>query len=408
MRLYIDPGTGSMLFTILIGVLGALIYALRNVLVKARFLFSGGKGAKADDHEYPYVIFTDSKRYWNVFEPICDEMEKRGEKVLYLTASEDDPALKKTYTNIKTEFAGTGNRAFARMNMIKADLVLSSTPGLDVYQWKRSRDVKKYVHIPHGIYDLTLYRMFGLDYYDTILLTGPFQEEALRKLEQMRNLPAKEMPVVGLPYLDTMMKRYEKDGKPAHEKPIVLLAPSWGPSAILSRYGEKIIDALLKTDYQIIIRPHPQSFESEEELMDRLTQKYPNSDRLEWDRSNDNYETLRKSDILISDFSGVLFDFSFIFERPVIYADTSFDPSVYDADWLDEKPWMFSVMDRMGVQLTQDNVENIGPVIDEALRSEDLKAGREEARQEAWQHIGHSAEKTADYLIETRKKLSNG
>ena len=76
MRLYIDPGTGSMLFTILIGVLGALIYALRNVLVKARFLFSGGKGAKSDDHEYPYVIFTDSKRYWNVFEPICDEDRK--------------------------------------------------------------------------------------------------------------------------------------------------------------------------------------------------------------------------------------------------------------------------------------------------------------------------------------------
>ena len=43
MRLYIDPGTGSMLFTILIGVLGALIYALRNVLVKVRFLFSGSR-----------------------------------------------------------------------------------------------------------------------------------------------------------------------------------------------------------------------------------------------------------------------------------------------------------------------------------------------------------------------------
>ena len=68
---------------------------------------------------------------------------------------------------------------------------------------------------------------------------------------------------------------------------------------------------------------------------------------------------------------------------------------------------MFSVMNRMGVQLTQDNVENIGPVIEEAFRSENLKTGREEARQEAWQHIGHSAEKTADYLIETRKKLSN-
>jgi len=285
--------------------------------------------------------------------------------------------------------------------------VLSSTPGLDVYQWKRSRDVKKYVHIPHGIYDLTLYRMFGLDYYDAILLTGPFQAEALRKLEQMRNLPERELPVVGLPYLDTMLNRYQKDGKPDTEKTTVLLAPSWGPSAILSRYGEKIIDALLKTDYKIIIRPHPQSFESEKDLMDSLRKKYPDSDKLAWDRSNDNYETLRESDILISDFSGVLFDFSFIFERPVIYADTSFDPIVYDADWLEEQPWMFRILDQLGVQLTQDNVENIGTVIKEALHSENLKAGRETARQQAWQHIGHSAEKVADYLIETRRKINN-
>ena len=43
MKLYIDPGTGSMLFTFLIGVLGALVYAFRNVFVKARFLVTGGK-----------------------------------------------------------------------------------------------------------------------------------------------------------------------------------------------------------------------------------------------------------------------------------------------------------------------------------------------------------------------------
>ena len=34
MMFYIDPGTGSMLFTILIGVIGAAIYALRNSWVK--------------------------------------------------------------------------------------------------------------------------------------------------------------------------------------------------------------------------------------------------------------------------------------------------------------------------------------------------------------------------------------
>ena len=38
MFLYIDPGTGSMLFTILIGLLGAAIYALKGVYLKSKLV----------------------------------------------------------------------------------------------------------------------------------------------------------------------------------------------------------------------------------------------------------------------------------------------------------------------------------------------------------------------------------
>ena len=49
MRLYIDPGTGSMLFTILIGLLGTVLYFLRDAKVRLRFLFSGGKKTENAD-----------------------------------------------------------------------------------------------------------------------------------------------------------------------------------------------------------------------------------------------------------------------------------------------------------------------------------------------------------------------
>ena len=429
MKLYIDPGTGSMLFTILIGVLGALVYFFRNALMKLKFTLTGGKKAKTDGSEIPVVIFTDSKRYWNLFRPICEELEKRKQKTLYLTASEDDPALSANYEFVKTEFAGSGNRAFARMNMIRADVVLSSTPGLDVYQWKRSRDVKKYVHIPHGIYDFGTYRMFGLDYYDTVLLAGPFQGNTVRATERERALPEKELRVVGMPYMDEMLKRALADragmadaaqsgsgrsgsGDPQNgsdkpgtsdspaSAPTVLLAPSWGKSAILSRYGEKIFEALLKTEYHIIVRPHPQSFTSEAELMERLQAKYPDSDRLEWDRKSDNYDSLSRADVLISDFSGVVFDYAFVFEKPVIYADTSFDPKPYDASWVEGPMWHETVLPKIGVQLTEENAENIGEVIRECLDSGELKENIRKVREESWQCIGQSAEKVVDYLVE--------
>ena len=143
MNLYIDPGTGSMLFTILIGALTAGIYLFRSAFSRLRFLLTGGAKAGAKEKtQLSAVIFTDSKRYWNLFEPICDEFEKRQHPLSYFTASPDDPALKKEYKYVTCEFIGEGNTAFARMNHLKADILLSSTPGVDVYQWKRSRNVR--------------------------------------------------------------------------------------------------------------------------------------------------------------------------------------------------------------------------------------------------------------------------
>lgn len=91
--LYIDPGTGSMLFAILIGVLGSGAYLLRKAFAKAKFLASGGRNKSQDQDRLPFVIFSDSKRYWTLFKPICDEFEQRGLPLEYLTASPDDPAL---------------------------------------------------------------------------------------------------------------------------------------------------------------------------------------------------------------------------------------------------------------------------------------------------------------------------
>ena len=404
--IYIDPGTGSMLFTILIGVISAGVYFLRNSFMKLRFIFSLGKQEKnANDDRVPFAIFTDSKRYWNIFKPICDEFEKRGQQAVYLTASPDDPALGEQYEHVSTQFIGEGNRAFARMNMLKADVVLSSTPGIDVYQWKRSRDVKWYAHILHAANDVTAYRMFGIDYYDAVMTSGEYQAKQVRQLEELRDLPEKELPMIGLPHMDALRERLLREGEPEAHPVTVLLAPSWGPSSILNKFGSKMIDALLSTDYHIIIRPHPQSYTSEKEMLNALKSQYPDSDRLEWDSSNDNFEVLRRSDILISDYSGVIFDFSLVFDKPIIYADTSFDKGPYDAWWLKDEMWTFSILPKIGRQLTTENFEKVGELIDGCLNAPELSEGRKRARSDTWANIGNSASLAVDYLIEKRNQL---
>ena len=405
LRLYIDPGTGSMLFTILIGVIGAGIYSIRMLLIKLRFRLSGGK-VEESNKKIPFVIFSDDKRYWNVFEPICREMDKRGTDVVYLTASEDDPALKNTYPHIKAEFVGKDNKAFAKLNFLNASVVVSTTPGLDVYQWKRSREVQYYVHVPHAASEITLYRMFGIDYYDAILLSGEYQAQDIRNLETKRELPAKELVKIGIPYMDEMAARLEREG-PAPEHPrTVLLAPSWGQSAIFSVYGGRILDVLLKTGYHVIVRPHPQSFKSETEMIEKLMAQYPDSEQLEWNRDTDNFNVLRRSDILISDFSGVIFDFTLIYDKPVIYTDPQFDVSLYDAWWLDTPLWTTTALPRLGCQLTEENMDNLKEVIDACLTDPQYAEGRRQVKAETWEHAGEGAVRAVDYLLNKYQELT--
>ena len=405
MLLYIDPGTGSMLFTILIGAAGASIYALRGARMKLRGLLSGGRRKRGEDTAAPFVFFTDSGRYQTIFKPLCDEMERRGETVLYLTASPDDPLLNEKYEHVRTEFIGEGNRAFARMNMLRADIVLSSTPGLDVYQWKRSPGVKWYAHVLHAANGVTSYRMFGTDYYDALLLSGAYQIRDVRSLEALRHLPAKECVLVGLPHMDAIRERWLQRGPSQARETTVLLAPSWGPSSLLHRFGEKMIESLRRTGYRIIIRPHPQSMISEKDLIERLRKRFPEDGRLEWNFDNDNFEALRRSDVLISDYSSVMFDFALIFDRPVIYANVSFDPEPYDAGWLDGEMWILRTLPRIGMQLTEENVGRLPELIRESIHSRAFAEGRRQAAAETWAYPGQSVSRIADYLTETRQKL---
>ena len=185
----------------------------------------------------------------------------------------------------------------------------------------------------------------------------------------------------------------------------MLLAPSWGPSAILSKYGKKIIDVLLETGYQVIVRPHPQSFTSEKELMEGLMKEYPNSEQLEWNRDADNFEVLKRSDILISDFSGVIFDFALVYDKPVIYADTSFNDSVYDAWWLDSKLWTFEILPHLGIQLNNENMGNLKELVDKCINEEKYAEGRKKAIAETWAYQGEGAKRVVDFIVKKQAEL---
>jgi hypothetical protein len=268
---YIDPGTGSALFSIIIGLAAASYFLLRAFFLKMKVFFF--RREKVSGVQNKYVIYAEDKRYWALFEPIINELETRQIETLYLSSSADDPVFSSGYKYVKGKYIGHGNKAFAYLNFLSADFVLTTTPELDVMQWKRSKTVKHYCHYIHGAGGSLLYRLFSLDYFDSILVPGEIEIPEIRLLEKARNLPEKQLTVVGNSFFDRCSEKIKHIADELEHRFTVLVSPSWGPSALLNVYGEKLLDPLSKTPWRIIVRPHPQSLIVEKTMINMLTER---------------------------------------------------------------------------------------------------------------------------------------
>lgn len=397
---YIDPATGSMLFSVVLGVLTTLVFLLHSLMFKIKLLLSK-KNLSKDN--FPFVIYSEGKQYWSVFHEILNEFEKREIKVIYYTSAKDDPFFSQNYKFIKGEYIGEGNKAFFKLAFLRADICLMTTPHLDVLQLKRSKQVKHYAHVLHSPSDATRYKLFGLDYFDSVFLNGEFQVEQIRELEQKRNLPPKELPVVGCSYLDDLQNRLSKLDI-VKTNFTILVAPTWGESSLLNKYGSKLIDELLKNNCEIIIRPHPQSLKVEKKLINELREIYKNNEKIEWDFSPDNLLTLAKSDIMISDFSGVIFDYAFLFNKPFIFVNEKINREIYDM--IDCKKPLFALnkIKDLGFELKEENFNQLDEFIEQIINDKDFSNRANSLKNIIWQEQGKSAENIVNFLIQKQKE----
>ena len=88
------------------------------------------------------------------------------------------------------------------------------------------------------MYELVMYRMFGIDYYDAVLYAGSMYEKGIREIESLRNIKRKELVSVGSVYLDSMLKRVNQKkeciDEDQEEIVTVLFAPTWGEALLLT------------------------------------------------------------------------------------------------------------------------------------------------------------------------------
>lgn len=412
--LYLDPGTGSLLLYSLVGIATTLAFALKGVFYnfKEKVLNKGVK--HSENRKFGIVFHSEGGKYFHVFQPIIEELCKRGVCSTYITPDEKDPAF--DFKNDLFTVINPGNEmlTISYMNNLKADIVVSTTPHFDIYMWKRSKGVKHYIHVFHSPTGVDFYEKYALSFYDYIFSVGPFSEKGQRALDSKRNLNQKQYCNIGLTYYDYMLKEYNSYSCTSNGKTI-LYAPTWGyeRSSFFS-CGRNIMKKLLEAGYDVIFRPHPQFFVSHVKEYNQFLsdiKKCKNSDNLKIDTNKTPIESMKKSDIMLTDFSGVLFDYAYLSEKQVLLLNVKNAGDGYEAEEMIPLGVDFDIpaSKTLAHQLSEDETKNIVTTVSYWLQN---KADNTEKirhfRDENIFNFGKAGVAAADAIIQLQNNILEG
>ena len=420
---YLDPGTGNVLVYVCISLVGALIYAGKGAFYALLKLLGhqkqdAGAAVNTKSRFDRIVLFSEGRSYWNTFKPLVEAFIARQFLVTYLTMDVTDPGLTIENDFLDNRYIGRGTFAYHRINNLHAEVLVATTPNIGTpgYPIRRSPHVGRMTHILHGIDDIAFYHKGSLDHYDEVLMNGAYLADSIREVEHKRGLKEKNLVVLGLPYLDVLASKMRHPLPPTDGRTI-LVAPSWGEKGLLPYYGSAFMQELLKAGYNVILRPHPQSYKVESKLLEKIRKELSPYENFAWDSEPDGSLSMEKADLMISDRSNVRLDFALLYERPVITLTIPFtdpedwgvnDPHLWD-DWeaSDLKElWSEKVAGMIGIKLGRSETAKLPEHVKQLLaekKSEDLSAMRGE-----WvANFRHSGEAMADYLISSLHTENN-
>ena len=279
-----------------------------------------------------------------------------------------------------------------------------TTPQLDVLTIRKQKEVGHYAHIVHAPIDVHSYRFYAFDCFDSIFCSGSHQIESIRQLEETRKTPPKQLFKTGLTYYDEMLASLDSSNadltKSSDPKPTVLVAPTWKSYSLLNTYGVDFFERLLNGgEYNVVLRPHPQSFVSYPKLIEEITLKFGDHPRFELDTASSGSESLAKASLLISDLSGVVYDFAFLHGKPVLLMDTQPDMRGYESSCLRNPAWEMKTRTSLGRVLTKEDLPHLTDEVEKLLNtppSRDIIA----TRNSSIYNFGKSGKATAKQIIE--------
>ena len=353
------------------------------------------------------VFYSEKSGFYKYFKDIIDYIVTHSNvAVHYVTNDPEDQIFEvaKRQPQIHPYYIGQKKTITLFMKM-DADIVVMTTPDLDNYYLKRSyvrKDIE-YVYVPHGMASqiLTIHKG-GCDNFDTAFCAGQHHIDELREMEALYGTRKKALVPMGYCLLDDLIADYESQPHEAHTRPVVLIAPSWQQDNLLDTCIDGLIESLLQEDCRVVVRPHPEYVKRFKAQAAALKERWAHVDaeRLSMEMDFTSNVTIFTADTVVTDWSGIAYEFSFATLKKTLYIDTPMKISNPDFPQCKTPPFDLDIRKRIGVCLKPEEVSEAGATVRRMLaEAPQSEAELRRIREESVFNVGHAGEVGGRYLL---------
>ena len=348
------------------------------------------------------VFYSEKNGFYKYFRDVIETIQRRTDVIIhYISSDPNDEIFSLTSDTFHTYYIE--EKLMVLMMRMDADIVVMTTPDLQKYYIKRSmvRDDVEYVYMDHGMNSVNLMlRKGALDAFDTVFCANANVADELRAQEKVYGLKEKNLVPYGYAMIDNMIRAYEKQPPVKNDPPVILIAPSWQEDNIMDSCIDGLLTALLHMQYRVIVRPHPQYVRHYPEKLQALQAKYASFQNFTLQTDFSSNETVFNADVLVTDWSGTAYEYSFTTLKPCLFINTPMKVMNPDYRDIDVTPFDISIRNQIGIALEPGQIDQIAPAVHRLLHEQAFSPDSIAAlRSQSLFNIGKAASVGADYLI---------
>ncbi len=318
------------------------------------------------------VIYSERSGFYKYFEALIEGLlEKSNLTIHYVTNDPKDAIFERSKENPRIRPYYIGQKKLIPLMMrMDADIVVMTTPDLETYYIKRSlvrKDVE-YIYLPHDMMSVHMgFRKGALDHFDTVFCTGPHVSREVRATERVYSLPEKTLVPFGYPLAEKLEASCLALEAHKNAKCEILIAPSWQEDNLLDSCVDKLIASLRAADTHLTVRPHPEYVKRYPDRIAALTERYAGvpEEELTFELDFTTNRSVYSSDLLITDWSGIAYEFCFATKKPVLFVNTKM--KVENPEWeaIGETPVEISLRSHVGIALEKDELDRVADAVND-------------------------------------------